>query len=635
MLILGAILIALGALLAVVALFLTVTRSESGVEHLGSGQALFLAESGREQALRSLIVDKTFCSAAGMSFDNVSLGAGSFTARGISYTLQTQLTSAIGAADTVIPVASTTSFADHGRVLIDLEEINYAGLGTVASDCTPVSAPCLTGVQRGAAGTGAVAHAVNLSVGQEQCLITASATATRTGSRRTVNNTRRVVPAMMVYTKYYGNTVPYFRLWNGSAWGPERAAIPVAGSISFLTVKMARTRNEAILAIQDSGGNVTAQRWDGTAWVEQQSIDTIPAAADRNMFGVDVAYETARDRAVIVKNAASGGGEEYTTTIWDGTQWISAGTNSLTANVGRPRWVRLAANPLPTSNDIAMQVLTSGNTVYGMLWTGAGWSSMSVTTGWGTSDTSNTQAIAVAYESQSGEALFTWGRNQDDEAQWRTWDGTSLSTVSTGAFTLNAERIWWAQLAPDPYSDRMLLGVQGDNATPRIRTAYWDGSTFASEAAIATDSETNVSRGFDLAFETAPNASRRARIMYAATTTTVNVRLGSLSTIGVWSWSAAAADPTGNDDTVYFRMVAHPRTGTMLAALYENRDNTANGGKIRESHITNGTSGNTDWTAVNTSWPWSGPAVKSTRGFLVDIAVSPYMPHVDWMEIYQ
>lgn len=634
MLILGAILIALGALLAVVALFMTVTRSESGVEHLGSGQALFLAESGREQALRSLIVDKTFCSAAGMSFNGVSLGAGSFTAGGISYRIQTQLTSAIGAADTVIPVASTTSFADHGRVLIDLEEINYAGLGTVASDCTPVSAPCLTGVQRGAAGTGAVAHAVNLSVGQEQCLITASATATRTGSRRTVNNTRRVVPAMMVYTKYYGNTVPYFRLWNGSAWGPERAAIPVAGSISFLTVKMARTRNEAILAIQDSGGNVTAQRWDGTAWVEQQSIDTIPAAADRNMFGVDVAYETARDRAVIVKNAASGGGEEYTTTIWDGTRWISAGTNSLTANVGRPRWVRLAANPLPTSNDIAMQVLTSNSDVYGMLWTGAGWSSMSVTNGWGNqADTNIRQAIAVAYESQSGHALFVWGTDQNDEAQWRTWNGSSLSAINTLTFSINGELIHWAQLAPDPYSDHMLLGIQSHTGNPYVSTAHWSGSGFSSTSTITVSTETNVSRSFDLAFETAPNASHRARIAYG-TTAVVNVREGYLSTIGTWTWGAAGG-LTGDEDTVYFRMVAHPRTGTMLAALYENRIGTTNGGKIRESHITDGVGGNTAWTAVNTSWPWSGPAVRNTRGFLVDIAVSPYMPHVDWMEIYQ
>ncbi len=153
------------AFMGVVFLTLFTTSSTSSLNDLQSSQALYVAEGGAERALLDF---KTGTACNSISFNNISLGAGSFTASGTYFNGSSTLTVAITNSAATIPVASAAAFAPQGRIRIENEEINYTGTDIVGNR--------LTGAQRGAAGTTAVAHANGLPVTQDQCRIQSTGT---------------------------------------------------------------------------------------------------------------------------------------------------------------------------------------------------------------------------------------------------------------------------------------------------------------------------------------------------------------------------------------------------------------------------------------------------------------------------
>lgn len=621
LLIVGAILIIIGALLATVVTFLFVARSESGIEHLGGAQALFLAESGREQALRGLVSENTYCSS--VSYPNVSFGAGNFSASAtLNISARVALGSAVAATDSVIPVSSTAGFAAHGRIRIEDEEINYAALST---SCAPFADPaCFTGAWRGVAGTTAAAHAANTSVSQEQCLISSVGSVPDIGSQRTIETARQFIPAMMVYSK--GTGTPYFRLWEATAWGPERTALAVSSDIRFLRLVHARTRNEAILVTQDDQGRISTQVWDGAAWGNQAA--DIADHADIERRGFDVAYETASDRALVVFN--SGASATASTRIWDGSSWISAAnaTLSSTLGFGRPTWIVMAPNPLPDSNEIAVITSSSGNDVYGLRWTGSGWDQMSVTTSWDTSvSTTAREGVGVAYSQLSGQALFVWGDNIFNTLNYRTLSGGTLGGSSTLTLTLGNPNttVNWIRLAPDPYSDRILCGIQ--SATRRIVTQSWSGSAWNSDyRSHDTTSEDVDQRNFDIVFETHPTRANKVWIMWGdGGGVTANS-----CTFPTCAWSSVGL--AGDDDTGYVTLFAHPKTGSVFAAIYEHAAAGGGADDLLETHLT---LGGTSWPNVSTQVIWAGPTAADPQYQRVDISAGRFLPRVDWPEIFR
>lgn len=633
LLIVGAILIVIGALLATVVTFLFVARSESGIEHLGGAQALFLAESGREQALRGLVSENTYCSS--VSYPNVSFGAGNFSASAaLNISARVALGSAVAATDSVIPASSTAGFAAHGRIRIEDEEINYAALST---SCAPFADPaCFTGAWRGVAGTAAAAHAANTSVSQEQCLISSVGSVPDIGSQRTIETARRFLPAMMVYTKStnapVNDNVPYYRLWEGTAWGPERTALAVVAgaNIRFLRLVHARTRNEAILGTQDSGGNISFQVWNGTSWVEQLNPGT---SSNTTVRAFDIAYETASDRAVVAYGY--GTANSIRSRIWDGSQW-AVSTNSFTAaTIGQPRWIRMAANPLTTSNEIVLIAngLNGGqNRVYGQRWTGSAWSDMSVAGNWATNGSVTTrEGVGVAYEQSSGEALFVWGQAVNNTIAYRTWDGATLGGVSTTTVNLGTTVPNWISMAPDPRSNAILVGVQ--SVSPQLGTRSWDGSAWYGDS-VNHDGGTEAAadRNFDVVFETHPDNPSRAWILWG-NGGPVRSKCGTIGGTGI-SWGGgvcAEASVPSSDDTAYVRLFAHPRTGTVFAALYEDIASVATDDLVA-SHLMLGGS---TWSDVRSHTIWTGPTSDNSTYQRVDISAGRFLPRVDWPEIFR
>ncbi len=166
----GALLIAAVVLIAVIGVlastlsFLQVGSTTSGVDHLRSAQALFVAESGLEYAAYQSKVTAAACSS--LSYTQ-SVDLGSFTTTAAANSASSTLDGDISAIATEILLVSKTNFGAHGRITIGSEEINYA----------LISGLQLTGAKRHRMGTTAASYSGGTTaVTQNQCMVTSTGT---------------------------------------------------------------------------------------------------------------------------------------------------------------------------------------------------------------------------------------------------------------------------------------------------------------------------------------------------------------------------------------------------------------------------------------------------------------------------
>lgn len=155
--------------------FMLIGGATANINFLLSESALYLAESGLQKGSRLLLTPtltgsnlRVACSAlsGNSNVTNSAFGPGTFTVTSVAgspYSANATLSSNITASATTITVNSTSGFASSGRILIDLEAINYNGL----------SGNSFIGITRGVNNTLAASHTSNTRVSQYQCSIDA------------------------------------------------------------------------------------------------------------------------------------------------------------------------------------------------------------------------------------------------------------------------------------------------------------------------------------------------------------------------------------------------------------------------------------------------------------------------------
>lgn len=410
-------------------------------------------------------------------------------------------------------------------------------------------------------------------------------------------------PIMMVYSKT--TNTPFYRIWNGSAWGTEGSAMTVGGNINYIVLKSSRTRNEAVLGTQDASGAIYFQVWNGTAWGNRTQVGT----GTTTMRGFDIAYERKTDRAIIAfqPSAAS---PDFSYRIWDGTTLLPINAVTTPPTTGAMNWIELRQNPLMTSNDIAMITLDSNSDVYGMMWNGSSWGTMGVATTWDNTAASATKkAIDVEYEQNSGEAMFMWGDSVATDQYYRTWNGTTLSAATLLDIAAEGGVAEWIQLAARPSSDEIMLGVQDTGADLNTRKwsgTAWDTATQHAEHSAAT--ENILSRNFDIVWETHASNPGKAWLLWGN---------GATVTQKLWngtSWGSGSV-LSGSDDTSFIRLRADPISGAVFAGIYQNITSAAGARDIGERHLTGGSA---TWTAKAVMW--GGPTTAEPVTFKIDIA---------------
>lgn len=140
----------------------------------------------------------------------------------------------------------------------------------------------------------------------------------------------------------------------------------------------------------------------------------------------------------------------------------------------------LAADP--SSDRIALGVLTNDADVWLAMWDGSSWADVSTVT---TATTGvNRPAVAVSFESSSGQALAVYGEAADTP-RYRTWtSGTGwsaeLSTPSIGG-TSNS-----MMLFPGSGVDGIMFVVQDD--TSGLHWIHWNGNAWGSDHNLEADS---------------------------------------------------------------------------------------------------------------------------------------------------
>jgi hypothetical protein len=648
------------------------TDSMTSINDLQAEQAFSVAEGGIEFILKNRSFPDYSTGAAG-----INLGTGNF-----SVSTPTYLTADPGAAGTTITVQSTANFPASGRITIDSELMDYTGStattftgaargagGTIAvahpagravypvtsvadnplaagsttinvsstrgfrvpgviiidveyiyCTGTNVANTQFTSCTRGFKGSVAASHP-NLS-GVFQYSITSTGTVGSAQRAVTRSVMSQSAGAMMVYAKGNGNGTPYYRRWDGSSWGSELTAQAVPADIRYIVLKFARTRNEAVLGTLSSNGDIRVQVWNGTGWGATTLVGNT-TAANSAYRGFDVEYETSGDRAMVVYNRNVANQVSYR--IWNGSAWTAqANQNLASVSIGVPRWIEIARNPLSVSNEIAMIVLGSANVyVYGLRWTGAAWNNMGVAAAWTTAASLSTyKAIHVAYEQQSGRALFVWATNTNRFIGYRIWDGASLLAFADQIIAnLGNDRAWWMRLAPDPYSDNIMLGMQDDNAD--LTTSLWNGAAWDPNGTSHDNSVENTSRSFDLVYETFAANSGRAWLLWGD---------GNFLSRKQWDGAAWGGAATTGDDTSFVNMVAHPVSGAVLSGIYESVASATD--DIWESHLTQGSAIWSPRVMI-----WGGQTVAAPVMERLSLAAERYTPLssplilLDWNEV--
>jgi hypothetical protein len=143
-----------------------------------------------ESAIFQFSQQGTLCSALAAANTNIPVDTGSFTittpatsinrlypTAAVSSTLSgAGITTTTPGIITVTVTAGTfASYAPHGRIRVENEEIDYSSTWTSAAVCG--TAPCFIAWRRGANGTTAATHAAGVNVFQDdQCLIRSTGT---------------------------------------------------------------------------------------------------------------------------------------------------------------------------------------------------------------------------------------------------------------------------------------------------------------------------------------------------------------------------------------------------------------------------------------------------------------------------
>ncbi len=410
-------------------------------------------------------------------------------------------------------------------------------------------------------------------------------------------------PIMMAYSKT--TTTPFYRIWDGTAWGVEGSASNVVGNINYVVLKSSRTRNEAVLGVQTSSGAIYTQVWNGTSWGAATLVGTGPTTTR----SFDIAYEKNSDHAVITYTPSSGSAD-FAYRIWDGTTLSSATTVTAPPTTGAVNWIEMKQNPLSTSDEIAMIMMDANADVYGMRWTGSAWDTMGTATVWdATASTASKKGIDVEYEQTSGKAMFMWGDSLLTDQYYRTWNGTTLSAATLLDIATEGGVAEWVQLAARPNSNEIMLGVQDAGADLNTRKwsgSAWDTATQHPEHSAAT--ENILSRNFDIVWETHASNPGVAWLVWGDSLTVSTKR---------WSGTAwgTASVLSGSDDTSFVRLRADPTSGTVFAGIYQNITSAVGARDISTRQLTGGSS---TWSAKNIIW--GGTTTAEPVHFRIDIA---------------
>lgn len=246
--------------IAVALAYITFSSSFATINVQQSTAALYLAESGLEDATHELtnydIAVRSNCS--GLSLSN-SIGDGTYTVTGSGPSAPappSTLSAAVTATATTIPVTSSASYQSAGRLMIDREYINY----------TSISGNNFVGVIRGVDGTVAASHASGARVAQLQCNLTSDGgvptlSPGTSGGKRILTEAVQLEEGWAAGNRVNNSTwdVPHWNRPTEKTWTQQSPAVSGAQNLAGVSA----VSNADVWVV---GANARALHYDGAAW---------------------------------------------------------------------------------------------------------------------------------------------------------------------------------------------------------------------------------------------------------------------------------------------------------------------------------------------------------------------------------
>ena len=340
--------------------------------------------------------------------------------------------------------------------------------------------------------------------------------------------------------------------WDGAAFITPATTL---SDVPFLWRIMqgadAPTRDEKIVVGITQNGTVAGMMWDGGGWNPLPPTLT-GLVSDTFWWGCAVAYEPRSGDALLVWNDRPF--LRYST--WDGSTWdVPANVDGYAGS--EPQQIRIAAHPYA---DELLLVASSTGGVYGMHWTGSGWSNALALV---TNNVNYTDAYP-AYEAQSGRGMVVYAAPMGFDLRYRIWDGSAwLPEAGIAAPSGVTSRVRWSTLAADPSSDRIAVGAL--TSSREMWVSVWDGAAWEPARKLVDVAAGAVYPNLALAFE---GLSGDLLVAYGRS----GSDLGFL-TRSNGAWSAELPGPAvGGTPTT---MVLYPEPGSDGAMLAVQNDNTA------------------------------------------------------------
>ena len=356
-------------------------------------------------------------------------------------------------------------------------------------------------------------------------------------------------------------TTPKYNQWDGSAFGTAANSASV-GTWRIIQGASAPTRNEKIVVGVNSSGQINGELWNGSAW-SALSINQLNATAvsETYWWGFDVAYEQQSGDALLVwDNNTASNMLQYS--VWNGSAW-SAKTTISAYTGAEPQQMHLAAKP--GSDEMVLVVSDVNADDYALVWSGSSWGNAVTLDTTGSTEAEQT-AINVAYMHDSGHAMAAYGKSADPKAYYRLWDGSSWSSEASldpsTSPVVSTCTPQWIELATDPSSDRIGMGVQTANCGSgnRLWSGVWDGATWASRVASAAQPTGYNYSNIAVAWE---SMSGQLLVAFGSGTATT-VSYQTWSSAGLWS--AVGTGPNVAAIPNSLTLDAHPVTNKIMLA---------------------------------------------------------------------
>lgn len=424
--------------------------------------ALFLAESGLEQALHKIytptLANRVSCASLSTPITN-NLGSGSYstTVTGITswpfsasntipnpnyVTSPTTLNGALTATSstTSITVTSTANYQPFGRIMVDRELINY----------TYIDATHFNGIERAVDGSTLAAHANGAPVAQFQCNLTSTGgsptlTPTNPGDPGGVRKISQNIQLQEAWTVGAFNTTnPNLGNYRETVWAYFTNSFASSNLNSISMVSYADG-----WAVGDVTTTANILHWNGSTWAIT-GITGLPARTLNSVYCVSGSEcYAAGDKST---------GKPFFVNWTGGPNWVQITPGGSTKNKG------IYSVHCPASNNCWAIGQHSGSNEDIYFWNGSTWTGSDATS---PPNSLNAQDYFSVFCAATNNC-WTVGVN----AQFGQYNGTGWSNFSASTAPSNLPSVQYNSVFCNSTSDCWAVGAPSAGAV----IGHWDGT---------------------------------------------------------------------------------------------------------------------------------------------------------------